>query len=262
MPLHLDGSLLEEDATAFECSTVIAANAAAERLAAAARLPLPRVEGRPTADHGPFYCKRCQLPFDRAEDLQVLVKSALRLQPFIPVVSNGLNCVFFLTRKFRTKSRLPACLPEVFDVQPGSAEACRLLSGAQGGDGCCALRRLEHARRRFQCRTTCSQPAAKRGAAAVALPSTAATAVEGVAGSGGEHGTTAARADIPDSGPGRAASGHLEPGPKPRRREACWEGTISSAVRIDDGGGVLGENRGRCVAGSLARRAVIPAPRV
>ena len=94
MPLHLDGSLLEEDATAFECSTVIAANAAAERLAAAARLPLPRVEGR-KADHGPFYCERCQLPFETVEDLQVLVKSALRLQQFIPVASNGLNCVFF-----------------------------------------------------------------------------------------------------------------------------------------------------------------------
>ncbi len=79
MPLHLDASLLEEDATAFECSTVIAANAAAERLAAASKPPLPIPAGLAVRAAGRFFCERCQLKFDSAEALQVVDRAYVAL---------------------------------------------------------------------------------------------------------------------------------------------------------------------------------------
>ena len=72
VPLHLDASLLEEDAAAFECSTVIAANTAADRLAAAAKPPLrPISTAGALLTRGRFFCERCQLTFDTADALQV-----------------------------------------------------------------------------------------------------------------------------------------------------------------------------------------------
>ena len=71
VPLHLDAALMEEDAVAFEHSTVIAANIAADRLAAASQPPLspPAGIGEPGGNH---FCDRCKLDFEDAHSLQVL----------------------------------------------------------------------------------------------------------------------------------------------------------------------------------------------
>jgi hypothetical protein len=70
VPLHLDAALMEEDAVAFEHSTVIAANIAADRLASASQPPLtpPAGLGVPGGSH---FCDRCKLDFENAHALQV-----------------------------------------------------------------------------------------------------------------------------------------------------------------------------------------------
>ena len=71
VPLHLDAALMEEDAIAFEHSTVIAANIAADRLAAASQPPLSPPAGL-SEPGGSHFCDRCKLDFEDAHSLQVL----------------------------------------------------------------------------------------------------------------------------------------------------------------------------------------------
>jgi hypothetical protein len=82
VPLHLDAALMEEDAVAFEHSTVIAANIAADRLAAGSQLPLssPARRGEPGGSH---FCDRCKLDFENANSLQV---------PFLPHIFGREDC--------------------------------------------------------------------------------------------------------------------------------------------------------------------------